>query len=39
MMIWWSLFLFGLAADTEWAKLGLLAPLAMSGGSPWSASR
>ncbi len=31
MMIWWSLFLFGLAADAEWAKLGVLAPIAMSG--------
>ena len=31
MMIWWSLFLFGLAADPEWAKLGVLAPVAMSG--------
>lgn len=30
MMIWWSLFLFGLAADPEWAKLGVLAPLAMT---------
>ena len=28
MMIWWSLFLFGLAADPEWAKLAVLAPLA-----------
>lgn len=31
MMIWWSLFLFGLAASPEWAKLGVLAPLAMTG--------
>jgi len=31
MMIWWSLFLFGLAADPEWAKFAVLAPLAMSG--------
>jgi steroid 5-alpha reductase family enzyme len=31
MMIWWSLFLFGLAADPDWAKWGVLAPLAMSG--------
>lgn len=31
MMIWWSLFLFGLAADPEWAKLAVLAPLTMSG--------
>jgi len=30
MMVWWSLFLFGLAADPEWAKLGVLAPLAMT---------
>jgi len=31
MMIWWSLFFFGLAAYPEGAKLGVLAPLAMSG--------
>lgn len=31
MMIWWSLFLFGLAADPAWAKWAVLAPLAMSG--------
>lgn len=30
MMIWWSLFLFGLAADPAWAKWAVLAPLAMS---------
>ena len=30
MMVWWSLFLFGLAADPEWAKLGVLAPIAMT---------
>jgi steroid 5-alpha reductase family enzyme len=31
MMIWWSLFLFGLAADPAWAKWAILAPLAMTG--------
>ena len=30
MLVWWSLFLFGLAADPDWAKLAVLAPLAMS---------
>ena len=30
MMIWWSLWLFGLAADPEWAKWGLLGPVAMT---------
>ncbi len=30
MLIWWSFFLFGLAADPEWAKWAVLAPLAMS---------
>ena len=29
-MIWWSLFLFGLAADPEWAQLAVLAPIAMT---------
>ena len=30
MMVWWSLFLFGLAADPAWAKWAVLAPLGMS---------
>ena len=30
MLIWWSLFLFGLAADPAWAKWAVLAPIAMS---------
>lgn len=30
ILVWWSLFLFGLAADPAWAKLGVLAPLAMT---------
>lgn len=30
MLVWWSLFLFGLAADPDWAKLAVLAPLMMS---------
>jgi steroid 5-alpha reductase family enzyme len=30
MLLWWSLFLFGLAADPAWAKWAVLAPLAMS---------
>ena len=30
MMIWWSLFLFGLAADPGWATYAILAPLAMT---------
>lgn len=30
MLIWWSLFLFGLAADPGWAKWAIAAPLAMS---------
>jgi steroid 5-alpha reductase family enzyme len=30
MLIWWSLFLFGLAADPAWAKWAVLAPVAMS---------
>jgi steroid 5-alpha reductase family enzyme len=29
MLIWWSLFLFGLAVDPTWARWGVLAPLAM----------
>ena len=29
-MIWWSLFLFGLAADPDWAKWAIAAPLAMT---------
>jgi len=31
ILVWWSFFLFGWAADPEWARLGVLAPLAMSG--------
>ncbi len=31
ILVWWSLFLFGWAADPDWAKLGVLAPLAMTG--------
>lgn len=30
MLIWWSLFLFGLAADPDWAKWTILAPLSMT---------
>jgi steroid 5-alpha reductase family enzyme len=30
MLVWWSLFLFGLAADPVWARWAVLAPLAMS---------
>ncbi|MFK7898633.1 MAG: DUF1295 domain-containing protein [Myxococcota bacterium] len=30
MMIWWSFFLFGLAANPAWAKTAVLAPLAMT---------
>ncbi|MAG34611.1 MAG: hypothetical protein CL908_27395 [Deltaproteobacteria bacterium] len=30
IMVWWSLFLFGLAADPAWAKWAVLAPLAMT---------
>lgn len=30
MMIWWSLWLFGLAADPAWAAWAVLAPLAMT---------
>ncbi len=30
ILIWWSLFLFGLAADPEWAKWSIAAPLAMT---------
>lgn len=30
MLVWWSLFLFGLAADPTWAKWAVFAPLAMS---------
>lgn len=29
MLIWWSLYLFGLAADPDWARWAILAPLAM----------
>lgn len=31
ILIWWSFFLFGLAADPEWAKWAIAAPLAMTG--------
>jgi steroid 5-alpha reductase family enzyme len=31
ILVWWSFFLFGWAADPAWAKLGVLAPLAMTG--------
>lgn len=31
MLFWWSLWLFGLAADPAWARLAVIAPLAMSG--------
>jgi len=31
ILVWWSLFLFGWAADPDWARLGVLAPLAMTG--------
>lgn len=31
ILVWWSLFLFGWAADPAWAKFGVLAPLAMTG--------
>jgi steroid 5-alpha reductase family enzyme len=30
MLVWWSLFLFGLAADPEWAKWAVWAPIAMT---------
>ncbi len=30
IMLWWSLYLFGLAADPEWAKSGLVGPVAMT---------
>jgi steroid 5-alpha reductase family enzyme len=30
MLVWWSLFLFGMAADPGWARWTILAPLAMS---------
>ncbi|MEZ4292595.1 MAG: DUF1295 domain-containing protein [Myxococcota bacterium] len=31
ILVWWSFFLFGLAADPDWARLSILAPLAMTG--------
>ncbi len=31
MLVWWSFFLFGWAADPTWARLAVLAPLAMTG--------
>ncbi len=30
MLVWWSLFLFGLAVDPAWARIAVLAPIAMS---------
>ncbi|HEB90205.1 MAG TPA: DUF1295 domain-containing protein [Deltaproteobacteria bacterium] len=30
ILLWWSLFLFGLAADPQWAKWAIAAPLAMT---------
>jgi len=30
ILVWWSFFLFGLAADPAWARLAVLAPLAMT---------
>ena len=30
ILIWWSLYLFGMAADPEWAKWSLWAPTAMT---------
>ena len=30
ILIWWSLFLFGMAADPEWARWAVLAPIAMT---------
>ena len=30
ILIWWSLFLFGLATDPEWARWAVAAPLAMT---------
>lgn len=30
ILVWWSLYLFGWAADPEWAKWALLAPIAMT---------
>ncbi len=30
MLVWWSLFLFGWAADPAWARVAVLAPLAMT---------
>jgi steroid 5-alpha reductase family enzyme len=31
MLIWWSLYFFGLAANPSWAKWAIAAPLAMTG--------
>jgi len=31
MLVWWSLFLFGLAAEPSWARWAVLAPLGMTG--------
>ncbi len=31
ILFWWSLFVFGLAADPAWARWAILAPLAMTG--------
>lgn len=30
ILVWWSLFLFGWAADPSWARLAVLAPLAIT---------
>ncbi|MFO0689689.1 MAG: DUF1295 domain-containing protein [Myxococcota bacterium] len=31
ILVWWSFYLFGLAADPGWGKLAVLAPLSMTG--------
>jgi len=31
ILIWWSFFVFGWAADPAWARIAVLAPLAMTG--------
>lgn len=36
MLIWWSLFLFGLAADPNWAAWAVLAPIAMTAMFVWA---
>jgi len=30
ILVWWSLFFFGMAANPEWAKWTVLAPIAMT---------